>query len=65
MGACFWGVGAGLSLYALGCSALLAVRVGLCVGAAGFVTGGFVTGRLERLARAGGDQNSSRFADDS
>lgn len=65
MGACFWGVGAGLSLYVLGCSALLAVRAGLCVVSAGFLAGWLVTRWLEGVARAERDQKSCRLPGDS
>ncbi|HHY94918.1 MAG TPA: hypothetical protein GX513_07900 [Firmicutes bacterium] len=51
MGACFWGMGAGISLHVLGCSALFAVRAGLCVVLAGFLVGWLVTRWLERQAR--------------
>lgn len=51
MGACFWGVGVGLSAWALGAPALLAVRLGLGAGLAGVLAGWLLTRWLGRLAR--------------
>ena len=51
MGACFWGVGAGLSAWILGASAFCAVRLGLGAGLVGVVAGWFVTRWLEGLGR--------------
>lgn len=59
MGACFWGVGIGLSVCALGGSALLAARVGLGVGFVGLLAGWLVTRRLDQLVLAGQDQEPS------
>ena len=39
MGACFWGAGAGLSAWALGTSALFALRLGLGAGVVGVAAG--------------------------
>jgi hypothetical protein len=59
MGAYFWGIGVGLSMYVLGGPALLAVRAGLCVVPLGLLAGWLVTRWLERLALAGRDRGSS------
>lgn len=54
MGACFWGAGVGLSVFILGCPAVLAARVGLCVVPAGLLAGWLVTRWLERLVAGPG-----------
>lgn len=53
IGACFWGAGAGLSVWVLGVSAFFAVRLGLGAGLAGLLAGWLFTGWLEKLARGG------------
>ena len=50
MGSCFWGAGAGFSAWALGASALFALRLGLVVGAAGVAAGLFLARWLGRVA---------------
>lgn len=51
MGACLWGVGVGISAWALGAPGLLAVRLGLGAGLAGVLAGWLLTRWLARLAR--------------